>query len=85
MTPDDLYTAGILGMKRTQDLRDGIARASTGSRLVGAYDVDTGFCVRVYVANGIPHRWFITGPVSLEDARMELLGPTAHPGSDTSH
>lgn len=49
--------------------------ATTDSRMLGTWDAATGFSVRVYLIKGKPVEWFIRGPLTLGQAKEELIGP----------
>lgn len=65
----------LLSADKARELVTAINEADTGQRMLGSYDTSTGFCVRVYLAEGMPIQWFIRGPLTLEQAREELMGP----------
>lgn len=59
---------------KAQELCESIASKTEGSHVVGVWCAMTGFAIRAVVVAGVPVQWFIRGPMTLEDARAELMG-----------
>lgn len=64
----------ILSPAKLAELAEELDHLPAKDHMIGLWDAATGFCVRVYSTDHKPVRWYICGPLSLEQAREELTG-----------
>lgn len=80
-----LEQLNILSRAKAVELAESIANAADGDRMIGVWDASTGFSVRVYTRARQPVRWYICGPLTLEQAREELTGTPQPESSKAVH
>ena len=80
-----LEQLNILSPEKMAELAEGLDNVPASDHMLGLWDASTGFCVRVYTVKRKPVRWYICGPLSIEQAREELTGNPQPEASGSVH
>lgn len=83
MELQEFHILCLLGEQKSVELRDAI-REVEDQRLIGVWCAQTGMAVRAVVVAGVAVQWFIRGPLTLEQAREELMSGGPQPEASGS-